>query len=1112
MRPTTIILIMTSCLFAAAGTLQAEPMRGIELDPNAPESLVKPFADAGVNTIVVPFRKQGDLSDRSFVDALRRWGALSKKHNLRCLVAVRVFGPYDYVGAEHGYTRAKESFAGVSPCVCPTNPKYWEEVIGPRVRRIAELAKAHGLAGGLFDYQATITGNEYDSNYCFNKLCWHAFVDERKGGDEALRNLPKDSRVSWVRSKPSGGEYYEFLSQRVEAEMVKVVQGARAVSPDVVLGIYGYHDAWLYRGVVRAINKIDKNMEPPAVMGGYERCSFGEVYPLLRRNWARQKVRFEPVARLPVDYYLPREVQNQIAGLPKQDVGFLLTDTTSLWRRTEGIFHTYPPHGSAQSFAKSIRSGLAGEAPKPHLVFNERPFGAFFPRLGILHGKGLSGFFSGMLKQLAQSFQLPSIRFDSTKPEEWLDVMPSCEAILVLPGAIESNPDGMAKVTDRLRRYAANGGILIVLSATSDGVGTLLQTMGDRFACKGQRTSVTKTSWLANEGDGLLARPVWVKHLPAPAMHFTSFADTYKPLAKDDTGAPFLLRQDVGRGLVLLSAGALIPVELLANGYFELLRRGDVFHVDLLPSNDEVQFGENRLELAIAELPETAGNVDVIVDVINSRGERCRHERRNISIAGDGVTVPLTYAAGEEGAGRIVVTLADPTTRAVVYRKLIDLVHDRRVDVLPDKNYYTTEDRARVRLTFADASLLPADIHVQIGNQSVTAKSDMQSVRFVEVPLAKLGIGEHTLTAKLVRDGKTLYEQTATIRKLAPFPTAVKMLYHRSCVLEVDGKPFFPFGTYGATDEALPALGVNATVGGDVGKESGIRFAPHNPLRKWAHSDEWPREKVLETLKKPKYERLLSWYMYDEPALNGHSPEAVGAMYRAALAKDPYHPQMIVYVGSCTFIHYPDYMPTADCHMMDHYPLPYFPPATYGYFLRKVTEAARGRKNVWGVPQCFDWREIGAGIGPYRKEDLHPHGPEALSYIYQSIIEGAGSITFWTYRYMAADPNRRKTFHSALAEGAKITPLVEKGTVIDPPRVRPFSAQVQCRALRVDDKIYIVAANYLERPAKVEFDAPYLKGKQLRRHLPDKKELPGLSDTFTPLEGKVYVVDAKSGT
>jgi hypothetical protein len=331
------------------------------------------------------------------------------------------------------------------------------------------------------------------------------------------------------------------------------------------------------------------------------------------------------------------------------------------------------------------------------------------------------------------------------------------------------------------------------------------------------------------------------------------------------------------------------------------------------------------------------------------------------------------------------------------------------------------------------------------------------------------------------------------------------MLYHRSCVLEVDGKPFFPFGCYGGQDAGLDKLGANATVSGSPGKDGKLRYAPHD-LRRWALSDEWTVEKVRKALRGDRYKRLLSWYMFDEPALNDHSPDDVGRYYEAGRAKDPYHPQMLVYVGSATYPLYPDYMPVSDCHMMDHYPLPYFAPDTYGRFLREVTHAARGRRNVWGVPQCFDWREIGSAIGPYKKEDLHPRGPEALNYVYQSIVEGAGAITFWTFRFIAADPVRYEPFKKALAEGAKITQLVTSGEVVRSPRIKPFCEQVRCRTFKVGNEIYIVAVNVLPRKAIVEFSAPYLKGKKLHQYLPGPRQLTSLGDAFEPLQGKVYVV------
>jgi hypothetical protein len=247
--------------------------------------------------------------------------------------------------------------------------------------------------------------------------------------------------------------------------------------------------------------------------------------------------------------------------------------------------------------------------------------------------------------------------------------------------------------------------------------------------------------------------------------------------------------------------------------------------------------------------------------------------------------------------------------------------------------------------------------------------------------------------------------------------------------------------------------------------------------------------------------------MFDEPELNGHSPEHVMRTYISGRAKDPYHPQMSVYIGTMAYPQYPDYVASDECQMMDEYPLPFFPPEQFGDCLARLAEATRGLRVVWAVPQCFDWRDLGASIGACKPESLAPSRQEALSYVYQSIVHGASAITFWTYRYAAADPRRREALRQALAEGSRLTRLVVEGTVIAAPQTKPFCARVRCRSFRLGAETYVVAVNPTNRTARVEFSAPYLEGKRLREWLPVARRLEGLTDTFGSLEGKAYVVE-----
>jgi len=91
----------------------AEPLRGVELHPDAPDSLIKAFAGSGINTLVIDYRRQADLDERSFVASVARWGKRAKRHQLRCLLAVRLFGPRDYTGARGSFVRGVEGISFV---------------------------------------------------------------------------------------------------------------------------------------------------------------------------------------------------------------------------------------------------------------------------------------------------------------------------------------------------------------------------------------------------------------------------------------------------------------------------------------------------------------------------------------------------------------------------------------------------------------------------------------------------------------------------------------------------------------------------------------------------------------------------------------------------------------------------------------------------------------------------------------------------------------------------------------------------------------------------------------------------------------------------------------
>ena len=1101
----SIIAAIVLCLYCSLA-VGAEPVRGIELDPQAPEHVVACFADSGVNTIVVPFRRQGDLEDKTFQQNLARWGELAKKQGMRCLIALRLFGPSEYTGCTGSYRKGKEAVAGGSPCVCPTEEAYWTEFAAPRVRRVAELAAANGLSGVLFEFSPTLSGHEYNSNFCYCSACWKRFVQEECDGNEDLLALDFRKCLDWMRTSGRASAYFACLARVPQEEMRKAAQAALEAFPEMEMGIYSYWDAWFHHAIGRGMSEA--GARPHLALTEYEKQSVGAFRHLLERHWGEAGLDASPTSILPVDYYLPRDVQNQIAALGNSGHGFLLTATNSLWNQVQDYFHIYPAHGSPESFARAIKRGLSGECEGKPVVFNEPQGRQPLPHLALIHGGGVADALSELVVRMAEAYQLPCSRLDATQLGEWVHILSAFKVVVLLPGVCAASPDDFAEAAPHFRRYLDNGGVLLALNAADENQLGWLTACDDRFALEGELKFGLKQAWLDTE-TGVMTDPISIGALDPMMMHFKSRADAYVPLAKDDQDCAYVVMQHVGRGMLLATAGPTVSTELIANAWFNFRRRGESVNIGLIPGSERIHFGKNALVIGVAEFAERASNVDVAVDVVDASGRAETRVLEDVSVAGDGVRVPLNYVADVEGAGRVVVTLSDPVDGALIRRAFVDIIHDQRVEALPDKNYYTDESEAHVRVTYFDTALMNASAQMAIDGTALEFAQSGTNPQFVSVPLAELSPGEHELSLSFELEGGAPYVTTTVLRVEKPYPNPVKVLFHRNCVLEVAGKPFFPLGCYGIDPdqaEELVALGVNTVVGGNPGGGGKLKVLTHD-LRKWAFDDSLTADKLRDTLQGPEFANLLAYYMYDEPALWNQTPELLMRNHIAGRAKDPYHPQMSVYIGSLTYPLYPDYVPSGDCQMMDHYPLPYFEVEQLGDFLSKLADVCRDRVTVWSVPQCFDWREIGTAFGPYDTATLHPRGEEARNYVYQSIVAGAGAITFWTYRYAAQDPPRGEKLKAALAEGSKIAALVANGTVVPSPETKPFGARIRCRSFQVDDKTYVVAVNPTRREVGVEFRAPYLYGKKLKRWLPDTTDLAGFTDTFGPLDSKVYLVE-----
>lgn len=154
---------------------------------------------------------------------------------------------------------------------------------------------------------------------------------------------------------------------------------------------------------------------------------------------------------------------------------------------------------------------------------------------------------------------------------------------------------------------------------------------------------------------------------------------------------------------------------------------------------------------------------------------------------------------------------------------------------------------------------------------------------------------------------------------------------------------------------------------------------------------------------------LLGWYQFDEPEIQGVSPEALATVYRGLAALDPFHPKitLVCSIGMPVKPSFRAYAAACDVFWEDPYPVPDKPLLTVEEKVLACREAAGPGKPVWCVLQGFDWN------GWRAAQTLKVRGkrtPESVA-----AMQAAGAIP--VTRPSAAET--RCMAHLAIAAGAR---------------------------------------------------------------------------------------------
>lgn len=211
-----------------------------------------------------------------------------------------------------------------------------------------------------------------------------------------------------------------------------------------------------------------------------------------------------------------------------------------------------------------------------------------------------------------------------------------------------------------------------------------------------------------------------------------------------------------------------------------------------------------------------------------------------------------------------------------------------------------------------------------------------------------------------------------------------------------------------------------------------------------------------------------SWYIQDEPDVNGVTPAQLAEHDKKVKAWAPKSPTAFV-VGDGRKAK--DYPGTADAIMVDWYPVPHLPLESAGDHVRLTAEAAGGRK-VWAVLQAMDWRDFPQKDPKAKRIGRFPDMAEIRFMSYDAVLNGAQGVWYFVYS-TAPGVNLSQTPELLFAvswparELRAMAPIFARGTPTALP-FEPGATSAAARAWRYHGRDYVVlAAREAGRDARV---------------------------------------------
>jgi len=233
-------------------------------------------------------------------------------------------------------------------------------------------------------------------------------------------------------------------------------------------------------------------------------------------------------------------------------------------------------------------------------------------------------------------------------------------------------------------------------------------------------------------------------------------------------------------------------------------------------------------------------------------------------------------------------------------------------------------------------------------------------------------------------------------------------------IIDKNGNPFLPIGTYGAPVEEYKTLkdaGYNFVIASvkDLDKvyEAGLLAAVHV-------SGKTPQEYFDFITKYKDHPAILCWMMYDEPGYNKADLLYIYDIYNAAYKADNVHPAYLVITNSTV---YKTFGRCCDVLAVDTYPITNGVIEDVGGNIAKAYDQLENETPIWHCGQMFTW-----------PEQRRPTPQEHRFMTYHPLMNGAKGLLWYTFKGYGQnlpvdDPELWNTQKTLLSEITELIPL-----------------------------------------------------------------------------------------